>query len=120
PRKFRVTNWRSFAGATTANLGPAVKQFLTDKPVLIVTGHFGNWELAGYAFGAFGFQTHAIARVLDNPHLERFLKTFRQATGQTVIAKEDDVDRLTAVLPAGGDVTRPADKDALPARALEI
>jgi KDO2-lipid IV(A) lauroyltransferase len=114
PRKFRVTNWRSFAGATTPNLGPAVREFLTDKPVLIVTGHFGNWELAGYAFGAFGFRTYAIARVLDNPHLERFLKRFRQATGQTIIAKKDDFDRLTAVLSAGGKVATLADQDAGP------
>jgi KDO2-lipid IV(A) lauroyltransferase len=114
PRKFRVTNWRSFAGATTPNLGPAVREFLTDRPVLIVTGHFGNWELAGYAFGAFGFKTHAIARVLDNPHLERFLKQFRQATGQTVIAKKDDFDRLTGVLSAGGKVATLADQDAGP------
>jgi KDO2-lipid IV(A) lauroyltransferase len=114
PRKLRGTNWRNYAGATAANLGPAVRQFLLPKPVLIVTGHFGNWELAGYAFGAFGFRTYAIARVLDNPHLERFLKRFRQATGQTVIAKKDDFDRLTAVLSAGGKVATLADQDAGP------
>jgi KDO2-lipid IV(A) lauroyltransferase len=50
--------------------------------------------------------------VLDNPHLERFLKRFRQATGQTIVAKTDDFGRLTAALRAGGKVATLADQDA--------
>ena len=114
PRKFRAANWPAFAGFERAGLSPAVRALLAGRPALIVTGHFGNWELAGYAFGAFGFRTYAIARVLDNPHLERFLKTFRQATGQTIIAKKDDFDRLTRVLAGGAKVATLADQDAGP------
>lgn len=112
PRKFRIQNWTHFAQAERANLGPAVRPLLSPNPMLIVTGHFGNWEMAGYAYGAFGFKTYAIARVLDNPYLERFLKQFRQATGQTIIAKKDDFDRLTQVIENGGKVATLADQDA--------
>jgi KDO2-lipid IV(A) lauroyltransferase len=112
PRKLHVGNWRRYA---TLVRGERIVDGLLDRrPLLIVTAHFGNWEMAGYALGAFGFQTFAIARVLDNARLERFLKRFRQATGQTIIAKKDDFDRLTAAMKTGGKVATLGDQDAGP------
>jgi Kdo2-lipid IVA lauroyltransferase/acyltransferase len=110
PRKFHVVNWRAFADLYPAVGLPAV--LFARRPALFVTGHFGNWEMAGYLLGAIGFKTHAIARVLDNPHLERFVLRLRQSTGQTIIAKKDDFDRLTAVMAANGKVGTLADQDA--------
>ncbi len=112
PRKLNVGNWRTFA--TPVNAPALLGGLLDRRPLLIVTGHFGNWELAGYALGALGFRTYAIARVLDNPHLERFLNRFRQGTGQTILAKKDDFARLTAAVTAGGKVATLADQDAGP------
>ena len=110
PRKLSATNWRSYA--SLVNGGPLVGGLIGARPALLVTGHFGNWELAGFTLGALGFRTFAIARVLDNPRLERFLKRFRQATGQTIIAKKDDFDRLTVAMARGGKVATLADQDA--------
>lgn len=112
PRKFRLENWRTFG--TLTNGGPTLAAMIDERPALIILGHFGNWELAGYAVGAFGFSSYAIARVLDNPHLEVFFKKFRQGTGQTIIAKKDDFDRLESVLRSGGKVATIADQDAGP------
>ena len=112
PRKLHLTNWRKYASLTYGER--CTPGLLSGKPFLIVTAHFGNWEMAGYALGAFGFKTYAIARVLDNPHLERFLKRFRQATGQTIIAKKEDFDRLSAVMAGGGKVATLGDQDAGP------
>jgi KDO2-lipid IV(A) lauroyltransferase len=112
PRKLRLVNWPS---AVAMVHGPeVVGSYLRGKPTLVVTAHLGNWELAGYYTGMFGFRTYAIARVLDNPYLERFLKKFRQATGQTIIAKKDDFDRLEGVLKNNGIVATLADQDAGP------
>jgi KDO2-lipid IV(A) lauroyltransferase len=110
PRKLRTSNWRTFG--KIVNAAPVVGGLIGPRPLLVVTAHFGNWELAGYALGALGFRTYAIARVLDNPHLERFLNRFREGTGQTIIAKKDDFDRLTAAMKAGGKVSTLADQDA--------
>lgn len=111
PRKMHVTTWRKYM---TMYLGTKLiaPVFSMTRPALIVTAHFGNWEMAGRLIGLFGLRTYAIARVLDNPHIERFLKRFRQGTGQQVIAKKDDFDRLTEVLSAGGKVATLADQDA--------
>jgi len=112
PRKMHRESWRSLA--SLVNGGRVVGGLLERRPLLIVTAHFGNWEMAGYALGVLGFKTYAIARVLDNPHLERFLKRFRQATGQTIIAKKDDFDRLSLVMAQNGKVATLGDQDAGP------
>jgi KDO2-lipid IV(A) lauroyltransferase len=110
PRKMHVGNWRAFADLYPGT--PTLAVLHADRPALIVTAHFGNWEMAGYLLGAVGFKTYAIARVLDNPYLERFVRRLRQSTGQTIIAKKDDFDRLTTVLARGGKVATLADQDA--------
>ena len=63
------------AARTVVSLGrELVHHLLSDRPLLFVTGHFGNWEMAGYTLGLLGFRTHAIARPLDNPYLDDFLR----------------------------------------------
>jgi Kdo2-lipid IVA lauroyltransferase/acyltransferase len=42
-----------------------------DRPLIVLSGHYGNWELAGFLFGMFGFPTVSVARTLDNPYLDR-------------------------------------------------
>ncbi len=110
PKKLQVASWRKYA--SLVNGEAILKHLLGPRPVLIVTAHFGNWELAGFALGLFGFKTYAIARVLDNPYLEDYLKQFRERTGQTIIAKKDDFDRLTTTLQQGGKVATLGDQDA--------
>lgn len=112
PRKLHTGTWRKYMTMYpgVGIIGP----LLAERPLLIVTGHFGNWEMAGFMLGANGFATYAIARTLDNPHLERFLARFRTKTGQQIIAKNDDFDRLTAVLRGNGKVATLADQDAGP------
>jgi KDO2-lipid IV(A) lauroyltransferase len=110
PKKLRVENWRRYA--TLVGGDKVLAALLEDRPVLIVTAHFGNWEMAGFALGLFGFKTHAIARTLDNPDLERFFKQFRSRTGQTILDKNTDYDRIVATLQAGGKVATLGDQDA--------
>jgi Kdo2-lipid IVA lauroyltransferase/acyltransferase len=110
PRKFRMHNYPNYA--ELVNAGAVCRLLASREPGLFVTGHLGNWEMIGYALGAAGHKMFAVARVLDNPHLERFLKRFRQMTGQTIIAKKDDYDRLKEALEHGGKVCILADQDA--------
>jgi KDO2-lipid IV(A) lauroyltransferase len=111
-RKLHLPTWRSFIDLYSSGTMPS--NLFSDRAVLMVTGHFGNWEMSGYLLGRLGFKTYAIARVLDNPHLERLVLRLRQATGQTIIAKHDDFDRLTRALASGGKVSTLADQDAGP------
>jgi|GEM_PF-487790 len=100
PRIMNSRNWRKFLDLGDSPI--IVDALLKNRPLMIVTGHFGNWEMAGFSLGLLGFTTHAIARTLDNPHLENFLRSFRERTGQKLLAKKGDFDQMTHILAAGG------------------
>ena len=101
-RKIHETNWRDYIELDHENVAPMVELMLSDRPKLVVSGHFGNFEVAGYMFGVLGFPTYAVARNLDNPYLHDFVTRFRGVTGQHIIPKKD-YDKVLAVL-ARGDV----------------
>jgi KDO2-lipid IV(A) lauroyltransferase len=110
PREMHVENWRRHLDLIGGR--KLVSVLLSGRPVMLVTGHFGNWELAGYALGLFGFRAHAIARPLDNPYVDDFLREFRERTGQRVLAKKGDFDQIQSVLDGGGVLATLADQDA--------
>lgn len=82
------------------------------RPLLILTGHFGNWEIIGYVMGLCGFRGGVVARRLDNPYLERYLERIRRKTGQTLLDKNHDYERILKVLSQGGSLGMAGDQDA--------
>ena len=112
PRRLHVNNWRNHL--ELINGKHVVDGLTTGRAMIIVTGHFGNWEMAGYTMGLLGFRTYAVARRLDNPHLDKFLARFRSGTGQTILDKNRDYDRILKVLQDGGAIAMLCDQDAGP------
>lgn len=112
PKRLHLTTWRKFI--TLKGHEPVIERLLKGGPMIMLTGHYGNWEMAGYMFGAFGFPPHSVARVLDNPYLERYLKEFREQTGQKIIAKRGGSDEMLDVLQSGGLLSMLGDQDAGP------
>jgi KDO2-lipid IV(A) lauroyltransferase len=110
PRRLCAFNWRRHIELVGGR--DIVDCLLSDKPLLIVTGHFGNWEIAGYALGLLGFKTYAIARTLDNPYVDKFLRKFREKTGQEILAKHGDFDLMQHIMAQGGVIATLADQDA--------
>jgi KDO2-lipid IV(A) lauroyltransferase len=110
PRKFHPNNWRRYAELPQGR--QLVDALLSGRPLLLVTGHFGNWEMGGYALGLLGFSTFAIARPIDNPYLDRFLRRFRERTGQTLITKRGAFEHVQSILGKGGIIATLADQDA--------
>jgi KDO2-lipid IV(A) lauroyltransferase len=112
PRMLHPQNWKRHM--TLRNPQTILEVLLSDRPVLIVSGHFGNWELGGYILALLGFRTHAIARPLDNPYVDAFLLRFREQTGQKVLKKDGDYDKMQNVLATGGIMLTLGDQDAGP------
>lgn len=110
PRKLHTPNWRRYVDAVNNHI--LVNRVLSGRPLLIVTGHFGNWELASFVLGLIGCSSYAVARELDNPYLERFFLRFRQKTGQTILAKKGDFEQMQSILTKGGIISTLADQDA--------
>lgn len=110
PRRYHLTTWRRYLDMSQGQ--GLIAAVLTRRPILMVTGHFGNWELGGYTLGVFGFPSYAIARRLDNVFLDRFLARFRQRMGQTLLDKNEDYHKIVAALDANGAVATLGDQDA--------
>jgi Kdo2-lipid IVA lauroyltransferase/acyltransferase len=109
PRKLQPNTWRRHVFIDEPRWS---RLLLSGRPLLIVTGHFGNWELGGYTFGLLGVPSYAVARELDNPFLDAYLRRFRESTGQKLLAKKGDFDQMEAILANGGILATLGDQDA--------
>ena len=74
------------------------------RGVVYVTGHFGNWEFYGVAFGWLGEPVGVVARPLDNPALEARLTAVRTRSGNTVISKRRALPDILRLLRQGAGV----------------
>lgn len=110
PRKFHETNWRKYI--TLRNQRPMVTQLLDERPTILVSGHYGNFELAGFVTGLLGFPSYTVARKLDNPHLDRFINRFRGLRGQFILPKEGSAPMVERVLSSGGTLSLLGDQHA--------
>jgi KDO2-lipid IV(A) lauroyltransferase len=110
PRKLRSRRWRREMKMIPS---PDLREALTSgRPLLIVTAHYGNWELAAFMLSAYGIRGHLVGRPLDNPYLDAMLRRFRESAGHKVLSKHGDFGRMRAVLDAGGTLCTLADQDA--------
>jgi KDO2-lipid IV(A) lauroyltransferase len=110
PRRLHTHNWKRYVNLAEVKI--LVDRLLSNRPLMFVTGHFGNWEMGGYVLGLLGMKTHAVARPLDNPYLDDFLRQFRERTGQKLLAKKGDFDQMQAILAKGGVIGTLGDQDA--------
>ncbi len=79
--------------------------------VVLITGHFGNWETHGIVhakhFGSIG----VIARPLDNPRLNAAMTALRESAGNEVIEKEHAMIRSMRRLKAAQGVAFVVDQN---------
>lgn len=112
-RKVRTGNWHDYCEYASPEEGrTCLSTLLSGRPVLLVTGHFGNWELSGYIQALIGFPGYAIARPLDNPYLDAWFRRWREERGQRIIAKKGEFDRIEEVLKQGNYLATLGDQDA--------
>ena len=96
-----------------ANLSETLRILLERRTgVILVTGHYGNFELIGYTMATLGFPSVSVARPLDNPYVNEFLQGVRERTGQSILHKKGAVASIEDVLAARGTLAFLADQDA--------
>ena len=98
-RRIHRTNWRQYIELDRDR--ELIMLLLQDRPAILVSGHFGNFELAGYIAGLYGFSNYTIARPLDNPYLDRFISSFRRLNGQFILPKQGSAADVQAILDRG-------------------
>jgi KDO2-lipid IV(A) lauroyltransferase len=91
-----------------------VRLLWLDRPKVILSGHYGNFELAAYLFGLFGFRIYSVARELDNPLLDQFVTDFRESRGQRILPKKGSAPDVAVVLEENGAIGLLGDQAAGP------
>lgn len=72
------------------------------RPVILLTGHYGNWELSSIAAALGGHPIVALARAQQKlPKLYRLLVSYRESKGCTIVHKGGAMKRLIAALEEG-------------------
>ena len=82
------------------------------KGMLLVSGHLGNWELAGAFVAASGVPLEAVARGMENPLFDRYITETRRRIGMTVIHDADAVRRVPRATREGKAVAMLVDQGA--------
>jgi KDO2-lipid IV(A) lauroyltransferase len=94
------------------DLGDGLTQMCSGKPVLLITGHCGNWELLGTTLSALGFPMHALYRPLDMAPLDAWMHETRSRRGLTLVDKFGAAEVLPKLLEDGQAVGFIADQNA--------
>jgi KDO2-lipid IV(A) lauroyltransferase len=112
PRKIHRSNWHQYVRLERKR--EILRYLLDPRPLVMVSGHFGNFEMGGYVTGLLGFPSFTVARPFDNPFLGRFVNRFREAYGQFMLPKQGSAGVIDELLQAGGSLMVLGDQHAGP------
>jgi len=110
PRLVKRCNWRKYSRYKNAERAKWLMQ--EGKGLLLVTGHYGNFEIIGYLMGLFGFNIYSIARPLDNRFINKYLYSVRQRVGQKIVDKKGAAKLMDDLVSGGATLCFIADQDA--------
>lgn len=77
---------RSMTVEGLENLNEALK---LERGVIMITGHFGNWERLSAWVSTHGYKLSVISRDVSNSQLNRMVNELREGPGTTVIPRGD-------------------------------
>lgn len=78
---------------------------------VVLTAHFGNWELLAYAHGLMGHPVTIVHRPLQNPLVDRFINDLRARAGTRHVRKKAAARDALRALRAGQLVVIPSDQN---------
>lgn len=110
-RLVRIDTWASFVELT--NFREVVKLLMDrQRGLILLSAHYGNFEILGYMLATMGFPTYSVFRPLDNPYVNKWLHGVRETRGQKIIAKKGATMEVADVLEQRGAVGFVADQNA--------
>jgi len=109
-RLVKKYNWRSYSRYKNVERAKWLMQ--EGRGLLLVTGHYSNFEIIGYLLGLFGFNIYSIARPLDNKYINNYLYDVRERVGQKIIDKKGASELMDQIASTGATLCFIADQDA--------
>ncbi len=90
------------------------------KGVLILTGHFGAWELSSFYHSLMGHPMGLVARRMDNPLLDGFVRSIRCRHGNWIIPRDQFARGLLEAMRNGRSVGILMDTNMTPPEGIFV
>lgn len=90
------------------------------RGLLILSAHFGSWELAPAIALCLPTPVHVIVRPLDNPALQRLAETYRQHCGYRAIPRRAALTECLKILRRGEIVAVLMDQSGLQRESIQV
>lgn len=110
PRLINPWSWPRYV--RLGDLAPVLRELLVGRGAIMLTAHFGNYELSGFTIARLGIPITAVMRPLDNLLINEYLVRTREASGITLLYKKGVTEHAEEVLRRGGTLCFIADQDA--------
>jgi Kdo2-lipid IVA lauroyltransferase/acyltransferase len=111
-RVISVETWHRYVHLR--NFQASLDILLRGNGAIMITGHYGNWEILGYTLASLGIRTYSVARPIDNPHFDSWLLGVREKKGQIILSKRGVTTSAQEVLANKGVLAFIADQNAGP------
>lgn len=109
-RLVRPSTWHRYIQFGPGPAREVLQLMLRRRGLIMVTGHYGNFEVLGCVLAALGLETYNIARPIDNPYLNRYVYEVLHK-GQTIIYKKGATETMHKVLTSGAALGIVADQN---------
>src|SRR5438270_7242405 len=90
------------------------------KGVLLLTGHFGAWELGSFAHSLYGYPIKIVFRDLDNPLINNFVRRYRTLHGNSTFDNREFARTLISSMRAGDTVGILMDTNMTPPQGVFV
>lgn len=75
----------------------------SDKPAVLISGHFANWEVMAMVFSQMGVNVQVTYREINNPHIDKRVRQEREAYGIKLMVPKSGPKGAKQLLAALGD-----------------
>ena len=110
PRLISACTWNRYIHLN--NFDQALELIVSGKGVILVSGHYGSFEVTGHLLASLGFDVVAVMRPLDNVYLNRFVVQTRRMHGLAVLDKKGATAGAEEALEKGKLLAFIGDQDA--------
>ncbi len=84
---------------------------LERQGILVLTGHFGNWELFAYAYGLYGHPVSLVHQTIKNPLVDGYVERLRSGGGTRLFRKQEAARAVLRALKERAIVVLPLDQN---------
>lgn len=110
PRRVHALTWSRYI--ELVDFDEALRVLLHGRGAILVTGHYGSFEIMGHLLSALGFDMVAVMRPIDNDYINQFVVASRKTHGLTLLDKKGAAASAEEHLRSGSLVGFIGDQDA--------